>query len=306
MNLTNTLGLPRPIALAMEGYGDDYIAGRDGTKKTDFSVTTLEGPPLLAELKRRYDAELTEDVSDRLYALMGSAIHAVLERAGRLDPLLVVERRLFTSIRGQTISGQIDLATPVSGGWLIQDWKMASVWEAQDGIKPSKVNQLNSYAELWRRNGLGHVVGLQDVFLYRDHSKRKAKTGEHPAHPMAVLDAPLWPQPQAEAYLNDRVRLHVKARSLADGAIPVCEPEERWEKETIYAVKKVGAKRAESGGLCKSIEEAETFINGRKGFFFEKRAGEPVRCAGYCAGAPKCPWYRAYLGTSAPALTEAR
>lgn len=69
--LTNKLGLPDTIVKACS-YDSHKVAG-------DLSVTQLIDSPRVRILKRKHDYE--EDVSDMLFALMGTALHHILERA---------------------------------------------------------------------------------------------------------------------------------------------------------------------------------------------------------------------------------
>jgi hypothetical protein len=69
--LTNKYALPDTIVKAVT-HDTHKLAG-------DISVTTLIDAPKIRYLKRLHDYE--EDVSDMLYALMGTSLHHILERA---------------------------------------------------------------------------------------------------------------------------------------------------------------------------------------------------------------------------------
>jgi len=71
--LTNKLNLPEPIYDAVKA--DPYKGGGW------ISTTTLIDAPRIRVLKKIYKEELTEDASEMLWALLGSAVHGVLERA---------------------------------------------------------------------------------------------------------------------------------------------------------------------------------------------------------------------------------
>lgn len=70
--LTNRFNLPDTIVRAVE-YDNHKVAG-------DISVTQLISPPQMRMLRREAD-QIVEDVSDKLWALLGTALHAVLERS---------------------------------------------------------------------------------------------------------------------------------------------------------------------------------------------------------------------------------
>ena len=68
----NKLNLPQPIVDAVK---------YDGHRKGDYSITELPKSPKELWLTRRHDDEIVVDVSDRLWVLMGNAIHSVLEKS---------------------------------------------------------------------------------------------------------------------------------------------------------------------------------------------------------------------------------
>ena len=73
MKLTNKLGLPAALVAAVQRWADKYNKG-----DADFSATGLLRPPLMSRLQRDHRDEITEDVIDRLYALQGQVVHAIL------------------------------------------------------------------------------------------------------------------------------------------------------------------------------------------------------------------------------------
>ena len=108
MKITNNLDLPAIIRRAVEKDGYD---GPDASQWPDrLSVTTLIAPARIAALKATYDADLTQDVADSVYMLMGTAVHHVIER-GATDGD-IVELRLETPVAGSVISGQLDHLGP--------------------------------------------------------------------------------------------------------------------------------------------------------------------------------------------------
>ena len=70
-----------------------------------------------------------------------------------------------------------------------------------------------------------------------------------------------------------------------------CSPEERWMKETTFAVKREGRKTAIR--LFKTMEEATELAEKEKGYV-ETRAGEATRCVGDFCGVSK--WCNQYQG----------
>lgn len=84
--ITNVKGLPQPVVDAIK-Y-DTYKVGGD------ISVTTLIDAPQIRILKRAHRHQITEDVSEMLWALMGTCVHMVLERAHIND----LRKRAFMTV----------------------------------------------------------------------------------------------------------------------------------------------------------------------------------------------------------------
>ena len=74
MKITNKLNLPPAIYNAV--CNDQYDV-HEGV----YSATTLIKDPCEIILTNRHATEIEEDASESLYALLGSALHEVLERA---------------------------------------------------------------------------------------------------------------------------------------------------------------------------------------------------------------------------------
>jgi hypothetical protein len=85
MRWTNKYDLPDPIVRAV--VFDPYTKGA-----SDFSATELAKPPRLRTLSMKHRDELTEDVSDRLWSLLGQLGHLLLERAYQKDIYDILEK----------------------------------------------------------------------------------------------------------------------------------------------------------------------------------------------------------------------
>ena len=75
MKLTNKHGLPQAIVNAIKN--DPYTPG----KRADISVTRLIDAPQVSVLYRNHYKDIVEDVSNRIFSIMGQAMHHILERA---------------------------------------------------------------------------------------------------------------------------------------------------------------------------------------------------------------------------------
>ena len=101
----------------------------------------------------------------------------------------------------------------------------------------------------------------------------------------------LWDWHDAIGYMEDRVREHQAAESLSDDALPVCSPEERWEKPTTYAVMKKGRKSAVRV-LDNEVDAEQMAADKGAGHYVEVRHGESARCVDYCPVNTYCNQYQ--------------
>jgi hypothetical protein len=295
MKLTNNFGMPETIL--------NVIARPQYSKgKANMSVTELLNSPRIVQLKRKHWDELTEDASDMVWSIFGTAIHNILEH-GKGDNH-VVEERIHIELDGMRISGAIDLQELTPEGIILSDYKTTSAWAVMNE-KQDWHNQLNSYAFLVEVAKKIPVCKLQIVAIVRDWSRRDAATREgYPKAPIVVIDIPLWPLEQRLAYVRDRISLHGDAlfEMETDGDMPDCTPDEMWEKPTTYALKKEGNVRAKS--VHETSEAAEKALadateKAKKGekFLIEVREGDRTRCSSFCQVAGMCSQYKKYLST---------
>lgn len=297
MKLTNEFGMPETIMTVIRT--PQYSKG-----KANMSVTELLNSPRIVQLKRKHWDDLTEDASSMVWSIFGTAIHNILEH-GKGDNH-IVEERIHVELDGMHISGAIDLQEVEPDGIILSDYKTTSAWAVLNE-KQDWHNQLNSYAYLVEKAKKVPVKKLQIVAIVRDWSRRDAATREgYPKAPIVVIDIPLWPFADREAYVRSRISLHGDAffEMETDGEMPECTPEEMWEKQTVYALKKDGNVRAKS--VHETREAADTALaaateKAKKGekFLIEVREGGRTRCESFCQVAPYCQQHQAYLSTKA-------
>jgi hypothetical protein len=288
MIITNKHGVPEPlVTLASKEY---YSKG-----KSDYSVTEIMSPPKIKRLREQYNDEIKQDVADMLWNLLGSALHVVMER-GETEGW-TKEERLFKEVDGVTISGAIDLQQETPEGIIIHDYKFTSAWAVMQE-KEEWQQQLNVYKWLVETVKRKKVVGLKICALVRDFNRHETKEG-YPKASIEMVDIPMWDSVKTEAYVRERLNLHRDAKVSADFGeeLPACSDTDRWQSETIYAVKREGRKTAIR--LFKSIEEATELAEKEKGYV-ETRLGEPKRCTGnYCGVAEWCEQYQGELNVPA-------
>lgn len=269
MKITNNYGLPGAIVEAISN--DSYDPGQ----KTDMSVTGLLSPPRQKALQREHYNEIVEDASDRIWALIGQAVHSILERS---EKSAIVEERLYMPIDGWLISGQYDRMTLRQK--TIQDYKMMSVWEVIYGLKPEKTAQLNILLQLAVANGYNEITNLEIVGIFRDWQKAKARYDKnYPQSQVARIKVDVWKEEKRIEYIMDRIKAHKAAREI----LPECTPEERWATPDKYAVMKKGRKSALR--LLDTEDLANKYLEEKNppGGYIEFRPGESKRCRDYCS-----------------------
>ncbi len=291
MQITNRAGLPDAIVRAV--VNDPYPYGRTG----DISVTRLIDAPQIRALQRRHWDTLAEDAADRIWALLGQAVHSVLERA---ETEALTEERLFAEVEGWTISGQFDRLAYFPGTGLLQDYKVTSTWSVIEGPKPEWARQLNCLRYLATRNGYP-VDRLQVVAILRDWSRGRARAGgDYPQAQVATVEIPVWPMAETHDYVRARVRLHQHAEEQAarGEALPECTAAERWAQPEAYAVMKPGRKTALRVLEDRAAAEALAAESRAR---VEVRPGRSVRCEAYCAVREVCPQWARIAGAAEPA-----
>jgi len=289
--ITNNKGFPLALVKAVEN--DSYSKGR-----ADRSVTGLLAPPRQAALKEVYDDQITEDVSERTFALYGQLVHLLLERSGEQDRNALTEERMFTEVLGWTISGQTDTITLTEDeAWVVSDYKFVTSYKFRRDysgqlVMPSEYEQqLNMYAHLLRENGF-KVDGLKIVAIYRDWSKMEAKRDKnYPQLGAETHDVKLWSEEDAKAFMEERVRLH----QAAENDLPECNDEERWARPDKYALK-TNATSVRARKLFDTEVDAVTWAyenKMKKGWVVDHRPGVNIRCENYCLVSEYCEQFSA-------------
>ena len=287
MKITNKLNLPPAIYNAV--CNDTY----DGNIENTYSATTLIKDPCEIILTNRHAAEIEEDASESLYALLGSALHEVLERA-KEDENEIREERLFYEFPEGAISGKFDSFDATEGNEVLRDYKCTSTWTAIYGDGGKYRAQLSIYLLLFQLVLNIRCRHAQIIQFFRDHSMSKAKFDKsYPQSPIRVIDYYFTDEDIAKTEEEVRAKLReISAlKDAPDDELPPCSAENRWETPTTYAVKKDGRKSALR--VLPSKEEAETWmeLNDGKGCYIEERKGESRKCMNYCKAAPFCHYY---------------
>ena len=80
MKITNILNLPQPFV--------DAVTNEYTHKDKQYSVTSLLKGTTQSVLERRHADEISQDVSDMIWLIFGTAVHSVLENAKETDSQL--------------------------------------------------------------------------------------------------------------------------------------------------------------------------------------------------------------------------
>jgi hypothetical protein len=275
MKITNKFNLPQPFVDLVSG--DTYSKG-----ESDITTTGLAQPPKIAELTRRHATEITMDASEKVWTMMGTANHYVLEQIALRNPeRYVTEQRFYLDIDGVKLGGQIDLFDRETE--TLWDYKVSSVYKAMSDDKLEWTKQANVNKLLCEHNGF-HPKKLAILLVMKDFKLRDSMIKrDYPKCAIQEIPIPIWREEETLAYIKSRINLHNAAKLIeVEDAIPVCTEEERWAKPTTWAVlKERGAKRAVNGGIYELESEAIAHAKRISGAI-EKRDGSNPRCENYC------------------------
>lgn len=294
MRITNKHGLPETIVRAVQD--DEYDKG-----DSVLSVTQLISPPRIVLLQNLNKDNLEVDVADRVPALLGTAVHKILEKGSKDLPNYHLEERLFDVIEGWKISGAVDVQIDNGDGtWQINDYKVTGTYSVQ-ADKPEWEQQLNCYAYLSYKNHGRRVTSLKIIAILRDWMRKQAELkSDYPQAQIVTIDIPVWPTEQQESFIRERVLLHQAAQKAVDNGEPLvyCTDEERWVRGETWALMKEGRKSAVKlyDNEAEAVEACTQF---GAGHYVDHRPGSPVRCAGnFCLVANYCRQWQEQLGAS--------
>lgn len=271
MKITNIHDLPVPIVDACTNFIRKPPPGK-------ISATELIGPPAIRILKKQHWDELVVDVSEMIWSLLGSAVHAILEKADTTNHLS--EERLFAEVEGWKISGQPDLWHPDG---TLTDYKVTSVYAAtHEKVEWDK--QQNVYRWLFQQIGF-ETKRMEIVAILRDWQKSKSeKDADYPQ--VQVLKRVIPVMDGIQDYITDRVILHQQAEYHD---CQPCTPEERWHRNDAWAVMRKGRKRAVR--VFNNFSDVEEWMKGEDDkASIQFRPGRDVRCESYCPVRAVCPY----------------
>ena len=264
---------PSPFARAI--MKDHYDGGT-----SMFSVTTLISPPQRTWLKTQ--GEEIRSPYGSFAAMLGTAMHHIIEQNIDEEAGEIAERRLYTTIEVEgnsiSVSGQID-------HWennTLSDYKLTG--GVQDKMKDAHYLQVQMNGLLAERNGIP-VDHVSVIYVQKDWSHlRSTFDPNYPQTPFKV-HVHSFDRELAVQTFQTTTTDHWNAKQ---GNPRPCTPDEQWRKETTYALMKPDAKRASK--VCDTRGEAEELL--KPGQIIVERPGEATYCLHFCGFSHLCPQFK--------------
>lgn len=280
MTITNKFNLPQSLVNAV-------TTERHNAEGCVSATTLLQGVKQIILTSRHWE-ELEDDVSDRVWAIFGTAVHKLLEES---NPNAFTEEHFEFDVGGKTVTGQVDLYDMEEK--CITDYKTASVWKIIYKSFDDWKKQGLIYAWLLKHEGLD-VKRCRFLAMLRDWSASEAK--KKPEYPQSQIyeytfDVTKTDLTEIGMFITKKIEDITNAEKLSDNDIPPCSEEERWAKPTTYAVMKEGRKTALK--VCNTLGEANTYKSkAGAGCYVEVRPGSSPRCENYCLCCNHCNFYK--------------
>ena len=287
--ITNKLNLPQPFV--------DAATNDHKYKPHRYSVTEVLGGTCEAILKRRHVGEGEEDVASRVWAILGSAAHKILQEAKGTDYQLQ-EQWFKVNVGDYELSGIFDLYDAVKK--TVTDWKVTGTIKWQKQEFDDYRMQVLIYCWMLRQKGYEADNG-EVIMILRDWSKSKARFDKE--YPQLQVQKVSWKFTdndfeEVKQYIFNWFANVAEQEKLRDSDLTPCSPKNRWHRDDKWAVVKDGVKRAtrvldnpnEAAVMCDRLSEKTG-----KPYHVEYRKGEDVKCEMYCSVAFACPFFQNQL-----------
>lgn len=241
------------------------------------SVTELIDSPLKRHLRSKHGSDLTVEVEDMTWKMVGKAFHLMMEKYATKGSIF--EKKIEMQVDGTTIVGIPDLHCEE----ILYDFKVTSVYSFILGENISWERQLNIYRLMLNSIGI-ETKEIKIIAVLKDFNMRKASEEGYPKRPLIAVDIPMWTLDDTMKYIRERISAHKNLQP--------CTEEERWTRPTTYAVKVKGVNKAKR--VLSSYDEACAWLanSNLKGAYIEKREGEDSKCLRYCDYAKYCQYNR--------------
>lgn len=308
---TNNDNISLPLAVWLMHDDYDY----DPNPNLISATSILKPIRQLVLMQQNKDAEKTIDIGSLVSSRMGSAIHAIAEKAwtdpenikkaltalgmtsliervvinpeeGELqenDIPIYVEQRHKKDINGKTISGKYDL---VLDGTL-SDYKSTSVWTYIYDSNGAKYAQQGS---IYRWLAPDRITSdyMEIQYIFTDWSSSQAlRDPKYPQTRVITKQYRLWSPEQTEEYIVNKLRKLEELATSPQEDLPKCTSEELWETETKYKYfKKPGAARATK--VFNTLDEANMRLMDDGGVGEVKVVRGEAKACRYCEVVELC------------------
>ena len=306
----DNVSLPLAVWLMHDEYDYDK---RDNV----ISATALLKPIRALVLIEQYkDSDKTVDIMSLVSARMGSAIHAIAEKAwtnrhniskalealqvANLDNKIVinpstdlvkegeipiyVEQRHEKEVDGYIISGKYDLI--VDG--TVSDYKSTSVWSyIFDSNALKYTQQASIYKWLVPDRITDNSVHIQ--YIFTDWSSSQAmRDSSYPQTRVLTKEYPIWSTEQTNFFISEKIKLLKQYKDSPQEDLPECTKEELWESETKYKYYKNPAKMARATKNFDTLDEANVRLANDGGVGTVVTVPGEVKACRYCEVSDIC------------------
>lgn len=281
MVITNKLELPNALVNA--------VSPEQHNAENCISATTLLHGAKDIVLSKRHWNEMSEDCSERIYALLGTAVHKIFEENDD-TPGAIKEQQFTYPVGKYTVTGRVDLFNPNTA--TVYDYKNTSVFKIIKGDFHEWYTQLMIYAFLISKAGY-KVEHLMIYAVLRDWSRTEArinKGGNYPQNQVVKIPFDITEKDFEfiENFINTKIKEIEAAESMDDNSIPPCSEIERWAEPNKWAL--MPAKGVKARKLCLSESEAKELCKDNETIEF--RPGKSKRCMDYCSCCNFCNFYK--------------
>ena len=304
----DNVSLPLAVWLMHDDYDYD-------TRDNVVSATALLKPiRALVLIDQHKGLDKTVDIMSLVSSRMGSAIHAIAEKAwtnrkniskalealqvSNLDDKLVinpdkvkegeipiyVEQRHEKEIDDYIISGKYDLI--VDG--TVSDYKSTSVWSyIFDSNALKYTQQASIYKWLAPDRITDNNVHIQ--YIFTDWSAAQAmRDSSYPQTRVLTKEYPIWSTEQTKFFISEKIKLLKQYKDSPQEDLPECTKEELWESETKYKYYKNPAKMARATKNFDTLEEANVRLATDGGVGTVVTVPGEVKACRYCEVSDVC------------------
>lgn len=288
----------KPLMDALKAYRLVY-----DNEGADYSATDLIQPPRITILGKRHRGEILKrpiDPKSELDSFWGTGIHHMFEANLRYNPEYICERRLHTEILDRKISGCPDIIRK-SLLWMY-DIKQTKAWKKIFSDLHEWEEQLNIYAYMYWLKKI-HIKALFVIAWWKNWEEKNVRDNpKYPREQIEEIPLRLWTPKEQEDYLYSRVLTMINAEPFPDDQLPLCTPDDRWDRATQYAVYKIGknGKRfSKASRVMYAKDDIERWIKKmlkpEEKYEIDMRPGGRERCDNWCEVNTFCSQYRDYL-----------